>query len=233
MRTERLDDRMTAPELETLAQRIALLERENAELRERERDLLAILENTPAPIYLKDASFQYILVNRRYEELAHVGLNGLRGATDYDVFPKGVADLFREQDQAVIQAGAAREFEETIPLPDGEFTFITVKFPVVDASGQLRAVGGFCTDITARKKTEREREELLAQLQRAMTEVATLRKILPICSCCKQIRDDQGYWSQIDSYLREHAEMEFSHSVCPACAEKLYGDQAWFTHRAK
>ena len=227
-----------ADSLETLQRRIEELERDNQDLqreaqalRTRESDLLAILGNTPAPIYLKDAEFKYIRVNRRYEELAHVTSEALAGLTDHDIFPKPVADLFRQQDEQVIQAGHAIEFEETIPLPDGEFTFITVKFPVLDEEGKLRAVGGFCADITARKKTEQERQELLERLRASMNEVATLRKILPICSCCRQIRDEQGGWSELETYLLSNAELEFSHGVCPDCARKLYGEENWYVER--
>lgn len=227
-----------AESLEALERRIKELElvnedlqREAQQLRAREGDLLAILSNTPAPIYLKDGEFKYIRVNRRYEELAHVTSDALAGVTDYDIFPKDVADLFRQQDEEVIRAGRPMEFEETIPLPDGEFTFITVKFPVFDEEGRLRAVGGFCADITARKKTEKEREELLERLRTTMNEVATLRKILPICSCCRQIRDEQGGWSELETYLLSNAELEFSHGVCPDCARKLYGEEQWFSGR--
>ena len=60
------------------------------------------------------------------------------------------------------------------------------------------------------------------QLQDALAEVKTLSGLLPLCSSCKRIRDDQGYWQQIEAYIRDHSEAEFSHSVCPECAKKLY-----------
>ncbi len=146
-------------QVEELERTVEALRRSEAAQRDRERDLLAILTNTPAPIYLKDSELKYVLVNRRFAELAHVTTDILRGKTDYDVFPKAVADLFHQQDEEVIRAGQPREFEETIPLPDGEFTFITVKFPILDAAGRLHAVGGFCTDITGRKTLESDRRE--------------------------------------------------------------------------
>jgi hypothetical protein len=77
-------------------------------------------------------------------------------------------------------------------------------------------------DITARKRAEEERERLIEQLQEALAEVKTLSGLLPLCSSCKRIRDDKGYWQQIEAYIREHSEAEFSHSVCPECAKKLY-----------
>lgn len=210
--------------------RIEALERENVQLRKEqaerqtyERDLLRILEVTPAPIYLKDAQFRYILVNRRYETLAHVTLDALKGLTDYDIFPAVIADVFREQDEAILLSGKPQEFEETVQLPDGEFTFITVKFPVFSPQGQVHAVGGFCTDITARKKWELERETLIEELCRAKREVASLQKFLPICSWCKKIRDDQGYWNQLETYFSDHSDMAFTHGICPTCAAKCQG----------
>ncbi|MCA1766325.1 MAG: HAMP domain-containing protein [Desulfobulbaceae bacterium] len=80
------------------------------------------------------------------------------------------------------------------------------------------------TDITERKKTEEERERLIAQLEEALAKIKTLSGFLPICSSCKMIRDDKGYWNQIESYIRDHSEAEFSHGICPECAKKLYPD---------
>jgi hypothetical protein len=77
-------------------------------------------------------------------------------------------------------------------------------------------------DITARKQAEEERERLIKELQVALAEVKKLSGLLPICAACKSIRDDQGYWQQIEAYIGDHSEAQFSHSVCPKCAKKLY-----------
>jgi hypothetical protein len=79
-------------------------------------------------------------------------------------------------------------------------------------------------DVTERKRAEAERERLIQDLQRAISEVRTLRGIFPICASCKKIRDDKGYWTQIEAYIREHSEAEFSHGICPDCTQKLYGE---------
>ena len=71
-------------------------------------------------------------------------------------------------------------------------------------------------------KAEEEREQLIHELQAALAEIKTLRGILPICSSCKKIRDDEGYWHQVEVYIRDHSEAEFSHGLCPECAKKLY-----------
>jgi DNA-binding NtrC family response regulator len=74
------------------------------------------------------------------------------------------------------------------------------------------------------KRAEEEREKLIHELQEALAKVKTLSGMLPICASCKNIRDDKGYWNQIESYIRDHSEAEFSHSICPDCKKKLYGD---------
>ncbi|MDZ7698130.1 MAG: response regulator transcription factor [Deltaproteobacteria bacterium] len=62
----------------------------------------------------------------------------------------------------------------------------------------------------------------IRELHRALDHIRTLQGILPICASCKKIRDDNGYWEQVESYITKHSEVRFSHSVCPACAKKLY-----------
>jgi CheY-like chemotaxis protein len=73
-------------------------------------------------------------------------------------------------------------------------------------------------------KTEKEREELINELQAALAKVKTLSGLLPICASCKKIRDDAGYWQQVEVYIRDHADVEFSHGLCPDCAKRLYPD---------
>lgn len=88
------------------------------------------------------------------------------------------------------------------------------------------AVLNFIRDVTEHKRLEEERETLLQKLKEALAEVKTLSGFLPICSSCKKIRDDKGYWSQIEAYIRDHSEVEFSHGLCPECAKRLYPEHA-------
>ncbi len=76
-----------------------------------------------------------------------------------------------------------------------------------------------------RKRSREEREYLIVELQDAVTKVKTLSGMMPICASCKKVRDDKGYWQQIEDYLHDHSEAEFSHGICPECAQKLYPDQ--------
>ncbi|MBN2705341.1 MAG: PAS domain S-box protein [Deltaproteobacteria bacterium] len=92
--------------------------------------------------------------------------------------------------------------------------------------GERQVLFSIIHDISARKKIEREKEELIVRLEKALEEVKVLSGLLPICASCKNIRDDQGYWQQIEAYLGEHAEVEFTHGICPDCIRKLYPELA-------
>jgi PAS domain S-box-containing protein len=79
-------------------------------------------------------------------------------------------------------------------------------------------------DISDRKKIEQEKAQLIEKLTKALEEIKKLKGILPICSSCKKIRDDKGYWQQIEAYIEQHSGAEFTHGICPDCARKLYPD---------
>ena len=74
------------------------------------------------------------------------------------------------------------------------------------------------------KRAEEERDALVLQLQDALANIKTLRGLLPICSSCKKIRDDHGYWNQLETYIGAHTDAEFTHGLCPECIQKLYPD---------
>lgn len=81
------------------------------------------------------------------------------------------------------------------------------------------------------KYHEDKQAALIGELETALSEVHTLKGFLPICSSCKKIRDDSGYWNQIETYIQSHSDAEFSHSICPDCMEKIYGNEDWFDKR--
>ena len=80
--------------------------------------------------------------------------------------------------------------------------------------------------IDKRQQAEKDLKEEVSEHKEALDKVKLLSGFLPICASCKQIRDDKGYWNQIESYIRDNSEVEFSHSICPDCAAKHYGDFA-------
>jgi PAS domain S-box-containing protein len=117
-------------------------------------------------------------------------------------------------------AGTAREFCEVRILDTGSFPlFVRIEGVVSEDRKACRAA---VLDITDRHRAEVDRERLIQELQTALTRVKTLSGLLPICASCKRIRDDQGYWNQVESYIRSHSEATFTHSICPDCRQKLY-----------
>jgi PAS domain S-box-containing protein len=80
------------------------------------------------------------------------------------------------------------------------------------------------SDVTEQKRAEVAQEKLVEELQKALSDIRTLQGIIPICASCQKIRDDKGYWEQIESYIKKHSEADFSHAICPDCAKKLYPD---------
>jgi CheY-like chemotaxis protein len=82
-------------------------------------------------------------------------------------------------------------------------------------------------------RVEREREQMIAQLQQALEHVKTLQGMLPVCAWCKKVRSDEGYWMTVDQYLRTRSDLEFSHGVCPSCAAGMAETQAPGTAKPK
>ena len=107
------------------------------------------------------------------------------------------------------------------------------EFPVEVGLGYAHTQSGIIIsaviiDISRQQKMEKEREGLIAELKDALSRVKQLSGLLPICASCKKIRDDGGYWNQIEAYIRDHSEADFSHGICPDCARRLYPDLGLF-----
>ncbi len=98
--------------------------------------------------------------------------------------------------------------------------------PFFGEDGTLLGYRGVDRDITERKRLEEERELLLRNLQDALANVRTLTGLLPICASCKRVRDDEGYWMQVEKYITRHTEAQFSHGLCPECTRRLYPELA-------
>lgn len=113
---------------------------------------------------------------------------------------------------------------------ENNFPFIGKKIMLVNArkiysqAKQSHLILMAIDDITERKKIEREKENFFLELQSSVEKIKTLRGLLPICASCKKIRDDKGYWHNVEIYMSKYTEAEFTHGVCPECLKKLYPD---------
>jgi PAS domain S-box-containing protein len=115
---------------------------------------------------------------------------------------------------------------ETVRLrKDGKYVTVSLTIsPVRNASGQIIGASSIARDITERKKEEAERLQLIHELTGALQRVKTLSGLLPICAACKKIRNDEGYWEQVEIYISHRASVDFTHGICPDCVSRLYPD---------
>lgn len=203
-----------------LAVILMMLEKTTRDLRESEERYRFIVENVNDAIYIHDFEGNIIDVNENacrmvgYERYELVGANlakiDNRENTQY--LPMRMEQLMR--DGSIL-------FEGEHVHKDGSLVPIEVSGKVITRDGK-GIIHGFVRNITVRKQAEEERERFILELREALSKVKLLSGFLPICSSCKKIRNDNGYWEQIEMYVRDHSEAEFSHGICPECAEKLY-----------
>ena len=145
---------------------------------------------------------------------AQVKLHG----TDRAVDPEGWA-LFRALRNGEPVLGQIVDLER----PDGTRRIVSASaIPLWNEHGVVNGAILTNLDITEAKRSEREREELIRSLEEAQRSVKILSGLLPVCANCKRIRNDNGSWQQMESYIRAHSEAEFSHGICPDCMSRLY-----------
>ena len=111
---------------------------------------------------------------------------------------------------------------DTMPVEDSDFYGAIIGFLAVRAGAELERY--YIEENLKHQVVERtlELEKSNQELQRALSEIKNLQGILPICSSCKRIRDDQGSWQQVESYVTKHSQASFSHAICPECEKEYY-----------
>jgi PAS domain S-box-containing protein len=197
-------------------------------LRRSEEKFRIVADNTYDWEYWANPAGGFVYISPSCEKLTGYRAEDFESDPDliYRIIHADDRERFREHRKEV--RGTPRpedEMEFRIVCRDGSEKWIAhVCQPVFDEEGRYLGARGSNRDITGRKAIEKERERLIGELKSALSKVKLLSGFLPICASCKKIRDDGGYWNQIESYLRDHSEAEFSHGICPDCARKLYPD---------
>jgi PAS domain S-box-containing protein len=145
------------------------------------------------------------------------------GVTIFDMFEANPEHPSVHAHRAALE-GEARNFEVWVEI-EGEQRLLRGHVePLRDSGEAIRGAIGVALDITERVRAEADRERLIAELRHALDHVKELSGLIPICSHCKAIRNDQGYWQQVDAFMREHSNAKLTHAICPDCAERLMLD---------
>jgi len=201
--------------------------------------LQAILDYSPACIIIAEApSGEIIYINRavkQFRGLTDAQMKGIKieeYVLTWKEFSAEGKELSGEEmplGRAIINNEIIINEEIIVELDNGEKKWaLATAAPVKNVEGKTIAGIVLWMDITKNKNSENEKEELINSLKDALNNVKLLKGLLPICSNCKKIRDDKGYWNRMETYIEKHTEASFSHSLCLDCAKKIYGDEAWF-----
>lgn len=133
----------------------------------------------------------------------------------------GLRELYTGTNKDLTQAS---EVEYRVKLGEDRLIWIRDTISISGDSSGASKIRGYMQDITLRKEAEIERNRYTQELKEALDRIKTLQGLLPICAWCKKIRDDKGYWQQVEVYVRDRSEAEFTHSICPECKKKVEDD---------
>eukprot|EP00903_Cladosiphon_okamuranus_P003489 g3487.t1 len=136
-------------------------------VRQTEHRMQEIVDASPSPMYAKSVTGQYLMVNRRYEELFNLKAEDIVGKTDKEIIKDDeIVKSLMKNDADVVRRGEPVQFDEKLHFPDGEHSYVSTKFPMRDLDGEIYAVGGISTDITERKVAERKLQQLNQELMK-------------------------------------------------------------------
>ena len=152
------------------------VEKQFSEIQTHKNRLRAILDNSNAVIYVKDINGRYLIVNKLFEKLFKITEKEIIGKTDYDIFPKEIADKLAKNDKNIIKEKAPLKFEEVVLHEDGLHTYVSMKFLIYNDKNKVYAVGGISTDITDRIKAENEIKKKSKELKKLNKELISLNK---------------------------------------------------------
>jgi PAS domain S-box-containing protein len=197
-----------------------------SELKKSEERFKALIERAPDAFFAHDLSGRFIQVNDKACEWTGYSRDELLGMAVRDI-QRGIDPEQTEIFWHRIMQGETILTEDVLMRKDSSSFPVEITATLFN-SEDAPYIFGFVRDITDRKRAEEEKELLIVQLQTALDEVKKLSGLIPICSGCHKIRDDRGYWNQLEIYIQDHSEALFSHSLCPSCENELYKDDDWY-----
>ncbi len=184
---------------------------------------LTVVESLASPVFFLNTAGETIYINRaasRILKLSHVPGSYYYNRENIKVtLPQWLKKHF---EIFVSESPGVRCFEETDPDDETIKTYQGRIARMEDVSGKFSGTVIVLTDITDRIEAENRVKAQKDDLEKALADIKKLRGILPICANCKKIRNDSGYWDQVEKYISEHSDVEFSHGLCPECIDKLY-----------
>jgi PAS domain S-box-containing protein len=193
-------------------------------LRESEERYRSLAEAAHDMIFIVNRDDILVYVNSSAAEFFHRTPDELVGKSRGLLFPEEVISGQKLSLRSLFETGEHKYVESKLISLDQLMWLGTWLVPLRDYTGQVAGVMGVSRDISDRKWLEEDKQKLLNRLQESLSQVKTLSGLLPICASCKKIRDDTGYWQQVESFIQKHTDATFTHGVCPDCFAKFLPD---------
>ena len=200
------------------------------ELTAMKQKMSTLLENMPGMAYQchndgKDLVMEYVSDGAlQLTGFSQKELVGSKGIIFGSLIHPADAVMVRETIKKATLNKTKYRLEYRIRHINGNYRWVWEQGKLVDSEDSDGLLEGFICDFSDRKKHEEEKDIALRRLQNVIDEIKTLRGIIPICSSCKNIRNDKGAWEQLEAYINKHTEANFSHGICPDCIRKIYPD---------
>jgi PAS domain S-box-containing protein len=189
--------------------------------------IIRATEQSPASVVVTDIDGNIEFVNPRFTQITGYALEEVLGQNPRVLKSGHTPPEEYKRLWETITSGGSWRGELLNKKKNGESYWEAASIsPAKDADGNIAHFVGVKEDITDRKHAEEERERLVSELQSALAKIKTLSGLLSMCSSCKKIKDDRGFWQNVETYVRRHSNAEFSHGFCPDCMSELYPDYA-------
>lgn len=201
--------------------------REHRRMQKAAAHLAAVVESSDDAIISKTLTGIVTSWNKAAERIYGYTAEEMIGQYASMLLPPGRKSEFEEILERIRRGEHVSWFDSIRVKKDGSPVEVSVTIsPIASPMGEIIGISTIARDNTDRRREEAERLKLIEDLTNALAHAKTLRSLLPICASCKKIRDDHGYWQQLEVYFKQNEHIDFSHGICPECSERLYPEFA-------